>query len=136
MKRRLSLAIFIGWLCQLGLSALLPDMAIIAGRAVSMMIGSDYSWADHTHDSRLPGWHVVQGAIFVASALAGFLAAYLAPRKTFRLGAALIFLMLLGNFFEQLPMPPSPLIVLEWMLGPCLGIVLGLLIERRLAREV
>ena len=136
MKRRLSLAILIGCLCQLGLSALLPDIAVVAGRAVSMTIGADYSWADHTRDSRLPGWHVVQGAIIVASALAGFLAAYLAPRKTFRLGAALVFLVLLGIFFEQLPMPPRPLIVLEWILGPCLGIVLGLLMERRLARGV
>lgn len=100
-----------------------------------MLIGADYTWVDHTHDSRLLGWQVVQGAIFVASALAGFLAAYLAPRKTFRLGAVLVFLVLLGIFFEQLPMPARPLLVLEWMFGPCLGIVLGLVIEGRLPRE-
>jgi hypothetical protein len=137
MKRRLSLAILVGWLCQLGLSTLLPQIALFAGRALSMTIGADYSWADHAHDSRFLGWHVVQGAIFVASALAGFLAGYLAPRRTFRLGVALLFLVLLDNFFEQLPMPmpAPPLVVLEWMLAPCLGIVVGLMTEGRMSRE-
>lgn len=137
MKRRLSSAILIGWLCQIGLSVLLPEIALVGGRVLSMTIGADYGWADHTHDSRFPGWQVVQGAIFVASASAGFIAGYLAPRRTFRLAAALVFLVLLKIFFEQLPMPmpARPFIVLEWMLAPCLGIVAGLMIEGRISRE-
>jgi hypothetical protein len=52
MKRRLSSAILIGWLCQIGLSVLLPEIALVGGRVLSMTIGTDYGWADHTHDSK------------------------------------------------------------------------------------
>ena len=77
MKTNLGIAIFVGWMTQLGLSTLLPTIAIVFGRAASMLGGGDGSWGDHAVDPREPGWHLIQAFILLGSVIAAWLTGYL-----------------------------------------------------------
>jgi len=125
MKANLGIAVFVGWMTQLGLSILLPTTAIVFGRAASMLFGGDGSWGDHASDPREPAWHLIQASILLGSVIAAWLTGYLAPRRFALAATALILLVLAAKVFEQFPMPPSPSVLVEWMLAPCLGIVVG-----------
>lgn len=103
-----------GWLVQLALKAILPllVLAVLAG----------------------PFWYVSQAAIFIGSAIAGGLAVRLARGKPFAVATALIFLSLLSSSFEQFPQPLSITVLLIWLGGPCLGLIMGVVLARRLMR--
>lgn len=130
MKPNLGIAIFIGWMTQLGLSALLPIVGIVVGRMASMIAGGDGSWGEHSHSPSQPEWHLVQGTVFLGSFIAAWLAAYLAPRRVKTYATSLLMLVVLGKLFEQLPRSPSVLALAEWWLAPCLGIVVGAIVAR------
>ncbi len=135
MKSNLGIAIFVGWMTQLGLSTLLPTIAIVVGRAVSMAGGGDGRWGDHAADPQQEGWHLVQAVILLGSVIAAWLAGYLAPRKLTISATGLILLVLLAKAFEQLPIRHSASVVIEWVLSPCLGIVAGAMMARLTFRK-
>jgi hypothetical protein len=130
MKTNLGIAIFVGWMTQLGLSSLLPATAIVLGRTASMLSGGDSSWGDHASDPWEPAWHLIQASILLGSAIAAWLTGYLAPRRPALAATALILLVLVAKAFEQFPMPPSPSVLVEWVIAPCLGIVIGTMAAR------
>ena len=112
--RSIWVGITAGWLVQLALKAILPllVLAVLAG----------------------PFWYVSQAAIFIGSAIAGGLAARLAPAKPLAVATALIFLSLLSSSFEQFPQPLSIMVLFIWLGGPCLGLIMGVVLARRLMR--
>ena len=120
---------------ELGYAALSARMrmAIARGRksanssqSRTAAIGS----ADHASDPREPAWHLIQASILLGSVIAAWLTGYLAPRRFALAATALILLVLAAKVFEQFPMPPSPSVLVEWMLAPCLGIVVGTMAAR------
>jgi hypothetical protein len=135
MKPNLGIAIFVGWMTQLGLSTLLPTIAIVIGRAVSVAGGGDGGWGDHATDPRQAGWHLVQAVILLGSVIAAWIAGYLAPRKLAISATVLILLVLLAKAFEQLPIRHSAPDVVEWVLSPCLGIAAGAMMARLTFRK-
>ncbi|HEU4817685.1 hypothetical protein [Janthinobacterium sp.] len=108
------LAVMAGWLLQLALKALLPLVLQAAG-------------ASH--------WYASQAAIFMGSAIAGGLAARLAPGRPLAVASALVVLSLLSACFEQFPQPMSAMVALVWLGGPCLGLIAGVLLARPWARN-
>ena len=131
MRTNLGIAIFVGWMTQLALSSLLPIIAIVFGRAASMLAGGDGSWGDHSADPRHPAWHLMQASILLGSAIAAWLTGYLAPRRHASSATALTLLVLVAKAFEQLPMRHSPSVLVEWTIAPCLGIIFGTMVARR-----
>jgi len=129
LNRSLWLAIVVGWLAQLALVALLPELAQVAGRVAAGDAGN--TWAERTRYAGQDGWFVIQGVVVLACLLAGVLSGYLTPRKPWLVAAALVILSLFASWFSQLPSPRSPGILLLWALGPCVGIVLGVAISWR-----
>ena len=125
MKPNLGVAVFVGWMTQLGLSALLPGVAIVIGRGISMASGGDGSWGEHANQPHESGWHLTQAMIFLGAFIAGYLAGRLVPRRIAMSAAALFLLVILGKFFEQFPMPPTVFALIEWGLAPSVGIVVG-----------
>jgi hypothetical protein len=125
MRIKTGTAIFVGWMTQLGLSALLPTIALAVGRAAYMAGGGEGSWGEYAHDPGQSGWHLTQAAILIGSCVAGWLAGRLAPGRPVTSAVALLLLTFLSRMFEQLPMPPLPLALLEWTLAPCIGIIAG-----------
>lgn len=113
-QRSIWVGVAAGWLVQLALKAILPllVLAVLAG----------------------PFWYVSQAAIFIGSAIAGGLAARLAPGKPLAVAAALVLLSLLSSSFEQFPQPLSGMVQFIWLGGPCLGLIMGLVLARRLMR--
>ena len=130
MRTNLGIAIFVGWMIQLALSNLLPTIAIVFGRGASMLAGGDGRWVDHAADPREPAWHLMQASILLASVIAAWLTAYLAPSRFALAATALTLLVLLAKAFEQLPMPPSSSALAEWMIAPFLGIAVGTMAAR------
>jgi hypothetical protein len=130
MKSNLGIAIFVGWMTQLTLSSLLPTIAVVVGRAASMLGGGDGGWGDHAVDPREPGWHLIQVSILLGSVIAAWFAGYLAPRRVVLAATALIPLVLAAKAFEQFPMPLTAPVLVEWAIAPCLGIIVGSIAAR------
>ncbi|KAB8058272.1 hypothetical protein GCN74_17050 [Janthinobacterium sp. FT14W] len=113
-RRPVWIAVMAGWLLQLVLKALLP-LVLQAASA--------------------PHWYALPGAIFIGSAIAGGLAARLAPGRLMAVASALVGLSLLSACFEQFPQPMSAMVALLWLGGPCLGLIVGVLLARQSARD-
>jgi predicted MFS family arabinose efflux permease len=86
-------------------------------------------------DSSHPAWYALQAAIFIGSVIAGGLAAMLGPRRSLIVPAALIVLSLLATGFEQFPRPLSSAVVFIWAGGPCLGLIVGVVLVRFFIRD-
>jgi len=135
MRRTVWLAVLLGWLAQLGLSTLLPIIGEVAWRSLAMASGAPDSWAEHTRDASHLGWRIAQGLVFLASFTAGALAGYFTPRRPFFVATILVVLSLVGSAFQQLPSPRSLVILLAWVLAPCLGLICGVAISWFLRRR-
>jgi hypothetical protein len=134
-RRAIWLGVLVGWLAQLGLTTLLPIVAIVAGRTWGMATGVEGGWVDQTQRAMLFGWLVIQLVVFGGSVVAGAIGAYLAPRRSWAVPLALVLLSLLASVFQQLPSPRSTEALLIWMLGPCVGLLTGVAIVWRLGRN-
>lgn len=135
IKRSNWLGIAVGSLVHLGLKAVLPAFVLAGFGLLSMAMDIPFIWLDNVDDTRYPPWIALQAAIFVGSILAGGLATFLAPRKSLAVPAALVILSLLTSAFEQFPRYGSSSAMLIWQGGPCIGLVLGVLFARRLAKR-
>jgi hypothetical protein len=135
-RRSFWLGVLVGWLAQLGLTTLLPIVAIVAGQTWAMANGGmEVGWVDQTQRAMLFGWLVIQLVVFGGSVVAGAVGAYLAPRRSWAIPLALVSLSLLASAFQQLPWPRSTEALLIWMLGPCVGLLTGIAIVWRLGRN-
>jgi hypothetical protein len=130
MKRTVWLGIAVGWLTQLGLKTILPIMVLLAIRMWSLATDNKAAWIENPDDAGRSAWYVVQASIFFGSILAGMLAGRLSPRRSVVVPAALVLLSLLVTVFEQFPRPISPLVTVIWVGGPCVGLLVGVLIGR------
>jgi hypothetical protein len=134
-KRSVWFSVLVGWLAQLGLTMLLPIVAIVVGQTWAMATGVEVGWVDETSRAMLFGWLVIQWVVFGGSVIAGAVGAYLAPRRSWAVPLALVLLSLLASVFQQLPWPRSTEALLIWMLGPCVGLLTGITIVWRLGRN-
>lgn len=130
IKPSLWLGISVGFLTQLGLKTLLPVLALFCVRFLSLTTENDALWLEDSGDSSHPVWYVLQASIFLGSAVAGALAAVLSLSKSWLLPAVLVLLSLQVTWFEQFPLHLSPIVLLVWTGGPCLGLVLGIWLAR------
>ena len=128
VKRSTWLGVAVGWSAHLGLSALVPLLFIVAARSWLLASGAREFWTENTSNASSLGWQVEQAGIFVGSVLAGLLGAYVAPRRSWSLLAALAILCLVGKAFEQLPSPNSMAVMFVWHLAPVLGVAAGIVI--------
>lgn len=92
-------------------------------------------WLEHPDDTSHPVWYALQASVFIGSAIAGSLAAVLAPRRSVALPVALAILSLVSTGFEQFPQPLSAAVNLIWTGAPCVGVVLGVALARRFIGE-
>jgi hypothetical protein len=129
------LGIAVGWLVQLGLKTFLPIAVLVGLRLWFLDTTSDALALEQLDDSSHPAWYAMQGAVFIGSVIAGSLAALLARRRTLVLSIALVVLSLLATVFEQFPRPLTHTVELIWAGGPCLGLVVGILLVRLLQRD-
>gem|GEM_PF-2236524 len=127
--------IAVGWLAQLGLKTVLPLMVLFATRYWSLTTDNTSLWLEHPGDSRHPVWYAMQASVFAGSILAGTVAAMLVSRGSFALAVALVVLSLIATAFEQFPQPLTTSVILIWIVGPCFGILVGVLLGRRLAQR-
>ena len=134
IKRSVWLGIFVGWLAQFGLKTILPIVVLVGVRFFSLETENKSLWLEEPGDSSHPVWYLLQASGFVASVLAGWLADLLSPRKSVIVPMALVILSLVATGFEQFPRPVSTTVMLIWAAGPCVGLVLGWLLVRLLAR--
>jgi predicted MFS family arabinose efflux permease len=134
-KRSVWLAIAVGWLAQLGLKTFLPIVVLVGLRLWLPETSSNALLLEHPDDTRHSAWYEMQAAVFIGSVIAGALAALLAPRRTLILSIALVVLSLLATAFEQFPQPFTNMVNLIWTGGPCLGLVVGILLVRFLKRD-
>lgn len=135
IKQSVWLGIVVGWLSQLGLKVVLPTVFLVGLRGLSLATGAQALWLEHPGDSSHPGWYGLQAVIIAGSAIAGALAALLAPRGALAVPAALLVLSLLSTSLEQLPRPLSAAVAWIWAGGPCIGLLAGwLLVQIRLRR--
>lgn len=129
-KRSVWLGVLVGWLAQMALKLILPMLVFVGLNVLSVATGGDALYEPQARNALEPAWLIQQGAIFAASILAGMLAALLSPPRDVAVPAALTVLSLLATFFEQLPMPMSGPHIALWIVGPCLGVVLGVRVMR------
>lgn len=134
LKRSIWLGVIVGWLSQLGLKTVLPVVVLVAIRYWSLETENKSLWLEESGDTTHPVWYVLQASVFFGSAIAGALAAMLAPRKALLVPAALVVLSLLVTGFEQFPRPLSNAVMLIWAVGPCVGLFLGWLLIQLVAR--
>jgi hypothetical protein len=139
IKRSIWLGIAVGWLVQIGLKTILPNVVLIGARFWSLEAESRSLWLENPSDSSHPVWYALQTTVFIGSIFAGGLAARLAPRGSLAVPITLVGLSLLTTGFEQFPGPLSaePLsstVVFIWAGGPCVGLVVGVLLARLLER--
>jgi hypothetical protein len=128
------LAVAVGWLVQLGLKTLLPIVVLVAVRSWSLQTNDQAMGLDNPDDSSYPIWYAMQGAVFIGSVIAGGFAAMLAPRRPVMVSIALVILSLVATAFEQFPRPLTTTVVWIWTVGPCAGLVVGVLLGRWLTR--
>jgi hypothetical protein len=107
---------------------------IASARLLSLETNSHAPWLENPGDSSHPVWYASQATIFLGSVIAGGLAATLAPRRSLMLAIALVFLSLLATGFEQFPRPLSSTVMFIWAGGPCVGLVVGVLLARLIKR--
>jgi hypothetical protein len=127
--------ITVGSLAQLGLKTLLPLIVLFATRYWSLTMDSPSLWLEDPGDSRHPVWYAMQASVFVGSILAGAAAAMLVSRRSFALAVALVMLSLIATAFEQFPQPLTTSVSFIWAVGPCFGLLVGVLLGRRLTRR-
>jgi hypothetical protein len=125
----------VGWLSQLGLKTILPIVTLVGIRFWSLETENQSLWLEQPDDTTHPVWYALQASIFVGSVCAGALAAMLSPRKALMAPFALVILSLLATSFEQFPRPLPNTALLVWAVGPCIGLVLGWVVVRVLARR-
>jgi len=135
LKRSIWLGIAVGWLSQLGLKTILPIVVLVGIRFWSLETESKSLWLEESGDSTHPVWYALQASVFLGSVIAGALAAMLSPRNSLTVPTALVVLSLLATGFEQFPRPLSHTVMLVWAVGPCVGLILGWLLVRLLARS-
>jgi len=131
-KRTIWLGIVVGWLVQLGLKSILPVIVLFAVRSWSLAADNPSLWLENPGNSSHPVWYALQTSVFIGSVLAGNLAAVLAPRRSFAVPVALFMLSLISTGFEQFPWPLSTTIILIWAGAPSIGVVLGVVLGRRI----
>ena len=129
------LGITVGALAQISLKMLLPFLVLVAVRYVSLETENKALWLEEPTDSSHPVWYALQAAIFAGSVMAGALAAFLAPRKALTVPTTLVILSLVATGFEQFPSNHSSGVLLVWSGGPCVGLVLGILLVWLVARR-
>lgn len=127
--------IAVGFLAQLGLKTLLPLMVLFATRSWSLAMDSPSLWLEYPDDSRHPVWYALQASVFAGSILAGAVAAMLVSRRSLALPVALVTLSLIATAFEQFPRPLTTSVNFIWTGGPCFGLLVGVLLGRRLTRR-
>ena len=130
MKPKAWLGILVGSLTQVGLKTVLPIAVLVAIRMWSLETDDKSLWLEQPDDASHPVWFALQASIFLGSALAGILAGILSPRRSLVVPIALVTLSLLATAFEQFPRPATPSVLLVWAVGPCLGLLVGLLSVR------
>jgi hypothetical protein len=130
IKRSVWLAVSVGWLAQLGLKTILPLVVLVGIRLLSLKTDNEALWLEEPGNSNHPVWYALQASIFLGSAIAGWLASRLAPHKSRMVPIALIILSLLATGFEQFPRPLSAMVVFIWAAGPCLGLLLGWILQK------
>jgi hypothetical protein len=135
VNRSVLLGLSVGWLAQLGLKLILPSLVLFGVRLFSLETENNALWLENPNNSSHPVWYALQGSVFLGSCLAGWLAAWLAPRKSLSVPIALILLSLVATGFEQFPMPLSSVVLLIWAGGPCAGLFLGWLLVQVLGRS-
>ncbi len=135
LKRSIWLGIAVGWLAQLGLKAILPFVVLVGVRFWSLETESPSLWLEDPGNSSHPVWYALQASVFVGSALAGSLAAMLAPHRSFVVPVVLVVLSLLATAFEQFPGHFSSIVAFVWAGGPCVGLVFGIWLTRLLTRS-
>jgi hypothetical protein len=134
-KRGIWLGIVVGWLVQLGLKSILPMIVLVGVRYWSLAADRPLLWLEHPDDSSHPVWYALQASIFIGSAIAGSLAAVLAPRRSVAVPVALAILSLVSTGFEQFPRPLTAAVNFIWTGAPCIGVVLGVTLARRFIVE-
>jgi len=133
-NRSIWLGIAVGWLAQLGLTALLPLIVLVAIRYWSLSSDNPSLWLENPDDSSHPVWYALQASICVGSILAGSLAARLAPHRSLALPIGLVALSLIATAFEQFPRHLSTTVIIIWTGGPCVGLVIGVWLGRLFTR--
>ena len=133
--RSIWLGVAVGFLAQLGLKTLLPMIVLFATRSWSQAMDDPSLWLEYPQNTRHPVWYAIQASVFAASILAGTVAAMLVSRRSLALPFTLVTLSLFAAGFEQFPQPLTVLTILVWTGGPCLGILLGVLLGRWLTRR-
>lgn len=132
--RSIWLGISVAWLVQLGLKAILPSIVLVVIRFWSLTSDHPSPWLEDPDDANHPVWYALQAFVFVGSVFAGSLASMWARRRSPTVPIALAMLSLAGTMFEQFPRHISIGSGLIWTGGPCVGLVLGVLLGWRLAR--
>jgi hypothetical protein len=133
-SRSIWLGIAVGWLTQLALKTILPIVVLVGIRYFSLATENQALWLAYSGDTSHPIWYALQAAVFIGSVIAGGLAGMLAPRRSLALSIALVLLSLLTTAFEQFPRPLSNIVTLIWTGGPCIGLVVGVLLAASLTR--
>ena len=135
IKRSAWLGLIVGWLAQLGLKTILPVVVLVGLRFFSVEGENNLLWLENPNDSTHPVWYALQASVFLGSVAAGWLAAALSPRKSVIVPVTLVFLSLVVTAFEQFPRPMSTTVTLVWAAGPCVGLLVGWLLQKLLARS-
>lgn len=131
LKRSIWFGIAVGWLVQLGLKAILPIVVLFGVRLWSLLADSPSLWLENPGNSSHPVWYALQASVFIGSVLAGSLATMLVPRRSLALPIALVVLSLIAIVFEQFPSRLSTTVAIIWAGGPCVGLVIGVLLGQR-----
>jgi hypothetical protein len=135
LSRNPLLGICVGFLAQLGITAVLPQVCLVVLRAWDIDYQDTWIWIVSLDDAMHPMWYALQGALFLGSAFAGYLAALLSPRNSAIAPLALVLLSLLAKSFEQFWSPLPTVAMLVWVLGPCAGLLTGILAVRATKRS-
>jgi hypothetical protein len=130
IKRSVWLSLGVGFLAQLGLKIIFPTVVLVVVRFFSLETENESLWLENPDNSSHPVWYALQGSVFLASMLAGWLAAILSPAKSRAALVGLVMLSLLSTVFEQLPRPLSIAVMLIWAAGPCIGLAFGWLVAQ------
>jgi hypothetical protein len=134
-KRSVWLGLLAGAVTLAGASVVLKEFVLFMGRTLAVSTDRPGSWSDTAHVAGTTGWFAVQAVLFLAAALAAFVGDWLAPPRSAGVLVGLLLLVLMALFFAQLPSPRTGFILSVWALCQVLGVFLGTLLHRLVAKR-
>jgi hypothetical protein len=134
-RRKAWLGVLVGWLLSIGSAEVLSEIVIVAGNSWELATGGEALWFTHTRNPSHLAWFIQQFAVAFGCAVAGYIAAHLAPWRAWAVLIGLVALSLLSAFFAQLPRSNSMLVLVVFFLAPSISLAVGVAVNWRHRRN-